>query len=214
RAPRAPRGRGRAHGIPRRPDPAPTVPHARGGGVLCSGARGSADPPRHESSSGPAVLPPRPRRGDHSHHPGPTARLGLCGERGAAHGRASRAVLLSELCRPDLRRAVRDRKSTRLNSSHGSISYAVFCFAAYLHLHSFPTRRSSDLQGMSRVAGRRSFRLAHAAATIRIIRGPPLDWGFVVSVAQHMGVLPGLCCYLSYVDQIYGALYEIGRAHV
>src|SRR5205823_12418813 len=44
------------------------------------------------------------------------------------------------------------------------------------------------LQGMSRIAGRRSFRLADAAATIRIIRGPPLDWGFVVSVAQPMGV--------------------------
>src|SRR5699024_1581018 len=39
-----------------------------------------------------------------------------------------------------------DRKSTRLNSSHVSISYAVFCF--YNHhqsLHTFPTRRSSDL---------------------------------------------------------------------
>src|SRR5437868_2818194 len=36
---------------------------------------------------------------------------------------------------------VRDRKSTRLNSSHVSISYAVFLRA----LHSFPTRRSSDL---------------------------------------------------------------------
>src|SRR5437899_969682 len=39
-----------------------------------------------------------------------------------------------------------DRKSTRLNSSHLGISYAVFCFD---HddpdLHSFPTRRSSDL---------------------------------------------------------------------
>src|SRR5438876_10804 len=39
-----------------------------------------------------------------------------------------------------------DRKSTRLNSSHPSISYAVFCFAPHLYLHSFPTRRSSDLQ--------------------------------------------------------------------
>src|SRR6266704_1346927 len=29
----------------------------------------------------------------------------------------------------------------------------------------------------------------------------------VVGVAHHMGVLPGLCCYLSYVDEIYGALY-------
>src|SRR5207245_8059006 len=29
--------------------------------------------------------------------------------------------------RADHRHAVQDRKSTRLNSSHGSISYAVFC---------------------------------------------------------------------------------------
>src|SRR5690349_12630384 len=36
-----------------------------------------------------------------------------------------------------------DRKSTRLNSSHVEISYAVFCH--HPHLHSFPTRRSSDL---------------------------------------------------------------------
>src|SRR5690349_7313117 len=36
-----------------------------------------------------------------------------------------------------------DRKSTRLNSSHVEISYAVFCDSR--QLHSFPTRRSSDL---------------------------------------------------------------------
>src|SRR5437660_1183512 len=36
-----------------------------------------------------------------------------------------------------------DRKSTRLNSSHVAISYAVFCHTR--DLHSFPTRRSSDL---------------------------------------------------------------------
>src|SRR3712207_8843892 len=29
--------------------------------------------------------------------------------------------------RPERRRAVEDRKSTRLNSSHANISYAVFC---------------------------------------------------------------------------------------
>src|SRR5687768_8776482 len=39
----------------------------------------------------------------------------------------------------------KDRKSTRLNSSHGYISYAVFCYHHHPHLHSFPTRRSSDL---------------------------------------------------------------------
>src|SRR5947207_2208719 len=46
--------------------------------------------------------------------------------------------------------ASRDRKSTRLNSSHTVISYAVFCLKrAPIHrdLHSFPTRRSSDLDG-------------------------------------------------------------------
>src|SRR5687768_17947268 len=35
-------------------------------------------------------------------------------------------LLLSRLARP-CRRAAVDRKSTRLNSSHGYISYAVFC---------------------------------------------------------------------------------------
>src|SRR5437879_518786 len=38
-----------------------------------------------------------------------------------------------------------DRKSTRLNSSHRCISYAVFCLFHLLSLLSFPTRRSSDL---------------------------------------------------------------------
>src|SRR5437899_1201211 len=43
-------------------------------------------------------------------------------------------------------RACRDRKSTRLNSSHLGISYAVFCFAhSHRDRHPFPTRRSSDL---------------------------------------------------------------------
>src|SRR5690606_19137144 len=38
-----------------------------------------------------------------------------------------------------------DRKSTRLNSSHVKISYAVFCYGHPRALPSFPTRRSSDL---------------------------------------------------------------------
>src|SRR5690348_8607645 len=43
-----------------------------------------------------------------------------------------------------------DRKSTRLNSSHPSISYAVFCYGHHRDLHSFPTRRSSDLMPQTR----------------------------------------------------------------
>src|SRR5436309_1347721 len=46
-----------------------------------------------------------------------------------------------------------DRKSTRLNSSHVKISYAVFCFHAHRHLPSFPTRRSSDLPSCWAVSG-------------------------------------------------------------
>src|SRR5690349_20765827 len=38
-----------------------------------------------------------------------------------------------------------DRKSTRLNSSHVEISYAVFCHHHPREPHSIPTRRSSDL---------------------------------------------------------------------
>src|SRR5699024_3113740 len=39
----------------------------------------------------------------------------------------------------------KDRKSTRLNSSHVSISYAVFCYTSDADIYSSPTRRSSDL---------------------------------------------------------------------
>src|ERR1039458_7576622 len=49
-------------------------------------------------------------------------------------------------CEPD--RIERDRKSTRLNSSHLGISYAVFCSGDPRDLHSFPTRRSSDLSAL------------------------------------------------------------------
>src|SRR3712207_7843332 len=34
--------------------------------------------------------------------------------------------------------ALRDRKSTRLNSSHANISYAVFCLKKKNHLNDFP----------------------------------------------------------------------------
>src|SRR5207245_10857335 len=49
--------------------------------------------------------------------------------REAAGGQAADAVIAnSPKVRSEIRRFYRiDRKSTRLNSSHGSISYAVFC---------------------------------------------------------------------------------------
>src|SRR5687768_18125753 len=59
------------------------------------------------------------------------------------------------------RRAVRsaataDRKSTRLNSSHGYISYAVFCLKKKNHCHRRRLRRSNLRRAERRV------RLEHA----------------------------------------------------
>src|SRR5207249_11375086 len=71
-----------------------------------------------------------PHRGRHCPHRGdrhPPARPGGCGRRGRG------GLLLAERQRRDDRRLLDrgvgylDRKSTRLNSSHVSISYAVFC---------------------------------------------------------------------------------------
>src|SRR2546422_5662235 len=46
---------------------------------------------------------------------------------GARHGHDRRGVRDRVRAGPDDRRTRGDRKSTRLNSSHGYISYAVFC---------------------------------------------------------------------------------------
>src|SRR3712207_6855428 len=63
-------------------------------------------------------------------HPDPAARAAVRAELGAAP-EACVVVVVSRLVRhkghPELLRAMEDRKSTRLNSSHANISYAVFC---------------------------------------------------------------------------------------
>src|SRR2546430_7568029 len=49
-------------------------------------------------------------------------------DRGAAQGGQGHAPAQPPLARPDQEAEdLRDRKSTRLNSSHSQISYAVFC---------------------------------------------------------------------------------------
>src|SRR5207245_1305719 len=56
-----------------------------------------------------------------------------------------------------------DRKSTRLNSSHGSISYAVFCLKKK---HNSTSRRTGSLRGPRRPAGRTACLLSlHTAAS-------------------------------------------------
>src|SRR3712207_8588692 len=56
--------------------------------------------------------------------PHPAAELGPVHRRQA---RRHRADEVDRPGRPGVRHRLRDRKSTRLNSSHANISYAVFC---------------------------------------------------------------------------------------
>src|SRR5437762_319489 len=72
--------------------------------------------------------------------PAAPGRAGACGAGVLADGVSDGRLHLPRVVgRPS------DRKSTRLNSSHRCISYAVFCFDPPRALRSFPTRRSSDL---------------------------------------------------------------------
>lgn len=59
------------------------------------------------------------------------------------------------------------------------------------------------LQGIQKVLGRRSFRIADAVHTIRAIRGGQLDWPGMVAFARRAGAWHALSCYLTYVDQIH-----------
>src|SRR5438067_2000968 len=108
----------------------------------------------------------------------------------------------------------RDRKSTRLNSSHVSISYAVFCSAHHLDLHSFPTRRSSDLalnDGIvlrSADAGRtwsRRTAVPGSAVTTGGSHEQPTETDFVSNATGFVATDAG---------NVYRTTDEIGRAHV
>src|SRR5207249_12165458 len=70
-------------------------------------------PPAHRSP--PPAAPPAPPRSDESHHENPKA---------PAEPRRRQRSTPPDGCYPSV---FGDRKSTRLNSSHVSISYAVFC---------------------------------------------------------------------------------------
>ena len=62
------------------------------------------------------------------------------------------------------------------------------------------------VQGIQRVYGRRYIRLSDIVCTIRLIRQDGLDWNYIVTNANRLGIFHGLCCYLSYVAQIHNEL--------
>src|SRR5438128_9151309 len=79
----------------------------------------------------------------------PALRLGTTGDRPGVHARADG----------------RDRKSTRLNSSHGSISYAVFC------LKKKKEKRHGTRHRTTRQGGRSDYHsLGGCASVTRIAR--------------------------------------------
>jgi hypothetical protein len=65
------------------------------------------------------------------------------------------------------------------------------------------------LQGMLRVYGRRSIRLADAFHTITAVRRCQYDWNYVVEQARKTGTLPGLDCYLDYLEQLHRRIYGV-----
>src|SRR5205809_5824357 len=85
---------------------------------------------RHECRNGVAELREPAARVHPVFGPGPTAEL-----LAVVHEHGERTARLPQLTEvgADLRR--RDRKSTRLNSSHGYISYAVFCLKKKKRTH-------------------------------------------------------------------------------
>jgi hypothetical protein len=62
------------------------------------------------------------------------------------------------------------------------------------------------LQGMEKVIGRRAFHLCDVLHTVVTIQTGGLDWDYVARAARAHGGAAGLCCYLRYVDQIFGRL--------
>jgi hypothetical protein len=63
------------------------------------------------------------------------------------------------------------------------------------------------IQGMDKVYGRRYLRLSDIVSTVSIVRWDRLDWGYIIQTAKRLCTLPGLCCYLSYMNQIHGDLF-------
>src|SRR2546430_12779257 len=64
----------------------------------------------------------------------------------------------------------KDRKSTRLNSSHSQISYAVFCLKNKQHTRRHPTRRNSRSPTTARRSGRPKVRPNHPSVCTRAPR--------------------------------------------
>lgn len=64
------------------------------------------------------------------------------------------------------------------------------------------------LQSMQKVYGRLHIRLSDIVYTVSSIRRDCLDWGYIIHTAKRLGTFHGLCCYLTYIDQICHNLFD------
>jgi hypothetical protein len=70
--------------------------------------------------------------------------------------------------------------------------------------------RSEDrlvLQGLQMIYGRDAIRLTDVVSTVTLVQRGDLDWDEITGTAARAGIVPGLSCYLTYVDQIHGDLF-------
>lgn len=63
------------------------------------------------------------------------------------------------------------------------------------------------LQAMQRVYGRRYIRVSDIVSAISSIRKDDLDWDYLIKSTNQLGIFHGLCCYLSYVNQIHSEVF-------
>jgi hypothetical protein len=63
------------------------------------------------------------------------------------------------------------------------------------------------VEATQRVYGRSSIRLAPVVNTISTLKAGALNWGRVLRTARKFGALPGLSCYLTYVNQIHTEVF-------
>jgi hypothetical protein len=66
------------------------------------------------------------------------------------------------------------------------------------------------LHGMQRVYGRTGIRITDILSIVTLVRSNSVNWDHVITKSREHGTLPGLSCWLSYVDRIYTE--AIGRA--
>ena len=64
------------------------------------------------------------------------------------------------------------------------------------------------LQAMQRVYGRRPIRISDIVYAISSLRKDDLDWDYLIKSTNQLGIFHGLCCYLSYVDQIHFEIFQ------